>query len=86
MPIRLRYSPEYRRVRSLLDPLAMRALEQVEDDIAFDPSIGPYRQQTSDGAIFDYHGMQGDLIVRYRRLSAESVEFEALRDLRSPDL
>jgi len=44
MPIRLRYSPEYRRVPSLLDPLAMRALEQVEDDIAFDPSIGPYRQ------------------------------------------
>jgi hypothetical protein len=80
------YSLEYQRVRSQLDSLARRALEQVEEDIAFDPTVGPHRQQTSDGAVFDYHGLRGDLIVRYRRLAADLVEFEALKDLRNPDL
>lgn len=86
MPVRVIYSPEYLRVRNQLDSLAVRALEEVEDGIALDPSLGPNRQQIRDGAIFDYHGLQGDLIVRYRTLTAEVVEFEALKDLRNPDL
>jgi len=86
MPVRVIYSPEYLRVRNQLDSLAVRALEEVEDTIAFDPAPGPNRQQIRDGAIIDYHGLQGDLIVRYRRLKAEVVEFEVLKDLRNPDL
>lgn len=86
MPVRVTYSLEYLRVRNRLDSLAVRALEGVEDAIAFDPAVGPNRQQIRDGAIFDYDGLQGDLIVRYRRLSAQVVEFEALKDLRNPDL
>lgn len=86
MPVRVMYSPDYLRVRTRLDSLAVRALEEVEDAIAFDPAVGPSRQQIRDGAIFDYHRLQGDLIVRYRRLNAEVVEFEALKDLRNPDL
>jgi len=86
MPVRVIYSREYLRVRNQLDSLAVRALEEVEDGIAFDPLVGPNRQQIRDGAIFDYHGLQGDLIVRYRILNAEGVEFEALKDLRNPDL
>jgi hypothetical protein len=86
MPVRVSYSPSYLRVRNQLDSLAVRALEEVEDGIAFDPAVGPHRQQIPDGSIFDYHGLQGDLIVRYRPLGAEAVQFEALRDLRNPDL
>lgn len=85
MPVRVIYSTEYLRVRNQLDSLAVRALEEVEDAIAFDPVVGSNRQQISDGAIFDYHGLQGDLIVRYRMLNTEVVEFEALKDLRNPD-
>lgn len=85
MPVRVIYSAEYLRVRNRLDSLAVRALEEVEDAIAFDPAVGRNRQQISDGAIFDYHGLQGDLIVRYRLLNPAVVEFEALKDLRNPD-
>ena len=85
MPVRVIYSTEYLRVRNQLDSLAVRALEEVEDAIAFDPAVGRNRQQINDGAIFDYHGLQGDLIVRYRTLNTEVVEFEALKDLRNPD-
>jgi hypothetical protein len=84
--VRVSYSQEYLRVRNLLDSLAKRALEEVEDGIAFDPAVGLNRRQIADAAIFDYHGLQGDLIVRYRRVSSEAVEFEALKDLRNPDL
>jgi hypothetical protein len=86
MPVRVMYSLEYRRVRMRLDSLARRALEEIEDAIADDPELGPHRQQIADGAIFDYHGLQGDLVVRYRRLRPDLVEFEALKDLRNPDL
>ena len=86
MRVRVLYATAYLRVREQLDSLAVRALEAVEDAIAFDPAVGPYRQQISDGAIFDYHGLQGDLIVRYRVLNTEVVEFEALKDLRNPHL
>lgn len=86
MPVRVIYSQEYRRVRTRLDALAKRALEEIEDAIAQDPEQGPHRQQIADGAIVDYHGLQGDLVVRYRLLSVEVVEFEALKDLRNPDL
>jgi len=86
MPVRVRYSPEYLRVRGKLDRLAMRALEVVEDAIAFDPVVGPYRQQINDGAVFDYHGLQGDLIVRYRILDADLVVLEAVQDLHNPHL
>ncbi len=85
MPVRVIYSPEYLRVRNQLDPLAVRALGEVEDNIAFDPAVKSNRQQIRDGAIIDYHGLRGDLIVRYRQLKAEVVEFEALKDLRNPD-
>jgi hypothetical protein len=84
--VRVSYSQKYLRVRNQLDALARRALEEVEDGIAFDPLVGPGRQQIADGAIFDYHGLQGDLIVRYPLLSSEAVELEALKDLRNPDL
>ena len=86
MPVRVVYAREYLRVRDQLDSLAVRALEEVENEIALDPAIGSHRQQIRDGAIFDYHGLQGDLIVRYRNLTTEVVEFERLKDLRNPDL
>jgi len=86
MPVRVRYSREYMRVREKLDPLAVLALEIVEDEIARDPGIGHHRRQIRDGAIFDYSGGEGDILVRYRRISPEVVEFEKVKDLRNPDL
>ena len=85
MRARVVYSQEYLSVRHQLDSLARRALEEIEDAIAEDPDIGPYRQQIGD-AIYDYHGLKGELIVRYRRVSLEVVEFAALKDMRNPDL
>ena len=85
MTLGVRYSPEYQRVRDQLDPLARRALEQIEDDIAADPELGPYRRPIGD-SIADFHGLQGDLIVVYRRLGDDLVEFRQLRDQRNSDL
>lgn len=81
MRVRVVLSPEYRSVRSRLDSLAKRALEQVEDDIAADPQLGPLRRAIGEW-IYDFHGLQGDLIVVYRWLSAEAIEFVALKDMR----
>jgi len=86
MPVRVIYAKEYLRVRDQLDALARRALEEVEEAIALDLGVGLHRQQIRDGAIFDYSGLQGDLLVRYRRLIPDVVEFEAMKDLRNPDL
>lgn len=85
MRVRVAYSPEYRSVRNRLDSLARRALEEVEDAIAEDPAVGQHRQQIGEW-IFDYHGLQGDLIVRYRWVNPEAIEFSALKDMRNPDL
>jgi hypothetical protein len=85
VPVRVVYSPEYQSVRERLDPLARRALEEIEDAIADDPAVGPHRQQIGE-SIFDYHGLQGDLIVRYHYLSPEAIEFSGLKDMRNPNL
>lgn len=85
MRVRVTYSLEYRSVRDRLDSLARRALEEVEDAIADDPEVGPHRQRIGDW-IFDYHGLKGDLIVRYRWLNPEAIEFSGLKDMRNPDL
>jgi hypothetical protein len=85
MRVRVAYSQEYLSVRNRLDPIARRALEIVEDGIAQDPEVGPYRQQIGDW-IFDFHGLQGDLIIRYRWVNPEAIEFSALKDMRNPDL
>lgn len=85
MRVRVRYLREYLRVRDQLDSLALRALEQIEDDIAEDPELGPHRRQIGD-SIYDFHGLQGDLIVQYRRVDLERVEFQRLRDQRNPNL
>lgn len=85
MRVRVAYSAEYRWVRDRLDALARRALEEVESGIADDPSLGPYRQQIGEW-IFDYHGLRGDLIVRYRWLNDGAIEFSGLKDMRNPEL
>ena len=85
MRVRVAYSKEYQSVRNRLDSLARRALQEVEDGIADDPEVGPYRQQIGEW-IFDYHALQGDLIVRYRWLNDEAIEFSGLKDMRNPDL
>jgi len=85
MRVRVAYAREYRSVRDRLDPLARRALEEIEDSIAENPEVGPYRRQIGDW-IFDFHGLQGDLIVRYRWLNPEAIEFSGLKDMRNPNL
>jgi hypothetical protein len=85
MRVRVAYSPEYRWVRDRLDSLAVRALEEVEAGIAADPELGLHRRQIGEW-FYDLHGLQGDLIVRYRRLSPEAIEFSEVRDMRNPRL
>lgn len=86
MPVRVRYAQEYLRVREKLDRLAILALEIVEDEIARDPDVGHHRRQIRDGAVFDYSAGEGDILVRYRRIGPNLVEFEKVKDLRNPDI
>jgi hypothetical protein len=56
-------------------------LDIAEVEIARDPSPGHHRRELSDGAIVDYSAE--DLLIRYRRLGDDVVEFERVLDLRT---
>ena len=81
MPIRVVYSPQYRSESESLSRALRLALEFAEQEIADDPSLGHHRRELSDGAIVDYS--VEDLLIRYRRLAVDVIEFERLLDLRS---
>lgn len=75
------YAPRYQSERRKLSRATRTALDFVEDQIVDDPSPRHHRRELSDGAIVDFSAQ--DLLVRYRRLSDEVVEFERVLDLRS---
>jgi hypothetical protein len=81
MPARVVYLPTYRSMRATLSRATRLALDIVEQEIANDPSPGHHRRELSDGAIIDYSAQE--LLVRYRRLSEDVVEFERVLDLRA---
>ena len=57
------------------------ALDIAEEEIAKDPTPGHHRRELSDGAIVDYSA-EG-LLIRYRRIGDDLIEFERVLDLRS---
>lgn len=75
------YAPRYQSERGKLSRATRTALDFVEDEILDDPGPRHHRRELSDGAIVDFSAE--DLLVRYRRLSYDVVEFERLVDLRS---
>jgi hypothetical protein len=81
--VRLRavYAPRYQTERGKLSRATRTALDFVEEQILDDPGPRHHRRELSDGAVVDFSAQ--DLLVRYRRLSAEAVEFERVLDLRS---
>lgn len=81
MPVRVVYSAQYRSMRESLSRGTRLALAFAEEEIAKDPRPGHHRREVSDGAIVDYSA--GDLLIRYRRLADDVVEFERVLDLRS---
>ncbi len=81
MPMRVVYSPQYRSVREQLPRVVRLALDFAEDEIAKDPSPGHRRRELSDGAIVDYS--VEDVLIRYRLLGDEVVEFQRVIDLRA---
>lgn len=83
MPARVVYSLRYQSTREALSRATRLALDIAEEEIAKDPSPGHHRRELSDGAVVDYS--VEDLLIRYRRLSDDVVEFERFLDLRSLD-
>jgi len=81
MPVRVVYSPTYQTTRAGLSRATRLALDIAEREIANDPSPGHHRRELSDGAIVDYSAE--DILIRYRRLAEDVVEFERVLDLRS---
>ncbi len=81
--MRVVYSPQYRSVRENLTAATQLALAIAEDEIAKDPSLGHRRRELRDGAIIDYS--VEDVLIRYRLLSDEVVEFQRAIDLRAQD-
>ena len=81
MPARVVYSPSYRSARETLSRATRLALDIAEEEIARDPTPGHHRRELSDGAVVDYSAE--DILIRYRRLGDDVVEFERVIDLRS---
>lgn len=81
MPARVVYSPIYRSARETLSRATRLALDIAEGEIARDPSPGHHRRELADGAIVDYSAE--DLLIRYRRIGDDVVEFERVLDFRS---
>jgi hypothetical protein len=82
VPMRVVYSPQYRFVRESLSPATRLALDFAEDEIANDPSPRHRRRELEDGTVVDFS--VEDVVIQYRRLSDEVVEFERVIDLRAP--
>jgi hypothetical protein len=81
--MRVVYSPQYRSVRSSLSQATRLALDIAEREIVNDPSPGHHRRELSDGAFVDYS--VEDLLIRYRQLAPDVIEFERVLDLRTID-
>ena len=81
MRMRAVYAPRYQSERGKLSRATRTALDFVEDMILDNPSPRHHRRELSDGAVVDFSAQ--DLLVRYRRLSEDVVEFERVLDLRS---
>lgn len=79
--MRVVYSPQYRSVRESLSRATRLALDFAEDEIAKDPSPGHRRRELADGAIVDYS--VEDVLIRFRLLSDDVVEFQRVIDLRA---
>ena len=79
--MRVVYSRQYRTARATLSPATRWVLNFAEEEIANDPSLGYRRRQLDDGSIIDFSAE--DLVIRYRLLSDEVVEFERVIDLRA---
>lgn len=78
--MRVVYSPQYQSVRKSLSRATRLALNYAEDEIAKDPSPGPRRRELADGAMVDFS--VEDVLIRYRMLSDEVIEFQRVIDLR----
>jgi hypothetical protein len=75
------YSPQYQSERKSLSRATRLAVGFGEAEIAADPSPGPRRRELSDGAMVDFS--VEDVLIRYRILSEEVVEFQRVLDLRA---